>query len=242
MGGCLSTVIVRRTSSSGRDNGDSSSTAKVIYMNACVREYPVPLIVSKVLEADQSSSSSSSLFICHSDSLYYDSYIPALDSEDELEANQIYFVLPRSKLQHRLSATDMAALAVRASLALQKINTNASSSSSSSKNEKGNKKENKGSGYRNYNKARISPVIEMNNNKYANLSVEGDGGDLSMNGLTIGGGGSLAYKGQKMMSSSGRGGGSSSVRKLRRYTSRKAKLATRSFRLRLSTIHEGSVL
>ncbi|XP_048421004.1 uncharacterized protein LOC125467890 [Pyrus x bretschneideri] len=238
MGGCWSIVLVRGTSSSGRDDDESSSTAKVIYMNASVHEYPVPLNVSEVLEADQSSS----LFICHSDSLYYDSYIPALDSEDPLEANQIYFVLPRSKLQSRLSATDMAALAVRASLALQKINTKASSSSSSFKKEKGNKKENKGSGYRNYKKARISPVIEMNNNKYANSSAEGDGGDLSMNGLTIGGGGSLAYKGQKMMSCSGRGGGSSSVRKLRRYTSRKAKLATRSFRLRLSTIHEGSVL
>ncbi|KAB2595786.1 hypothetical protein D8674_031236 [Pyrus ussuriensis x Pyrus communis] len=238
MGGCWSIVLVRGTSSSGRDGDESSSTAKVIYMNASVHEYPVPLNVSEVLEADQSSS----LFICHSDSLYYDSYIPALDSEDPLEANQIYFVLPRSKLQRRLSATDMAALAVRASLALQKINTKASSSSSSLKKEKGNKKENKGSGYRNYKTARISPVIEMNNNKYANSSAEGDGGDLSMNGLTIGGGGSLAYKGQKMMSCSGRGGGSSSVRKLRRYTSRKAKLATRSFRLRLSTIHEGSVL
>ncbi|XP_048430912.1 uncharacterized protein LOC103968038 [Pyrus x bretschneideri] len=238
MGGCLSIVVVTRSSSSGRDDDDSSSTAKVIYMNGFIRDYPVPLKVSKVLEADRSSSSSSSSFICHSDRLYYDNYIPALDSEDELEANQIYFVLPRSNLQRRLSATDMAALAVRATLALQKININASpSSSSSSKKEKGNK----GGGRRNYNKARISPVIEMTNDKYENSLAEDDGGYLSMNELTIGGGGSSAYKGQKM-SSSARGGGSSSARKLQRYTSRKAKLAARSFRLRLLTIHEGSVL
>ncbi|KAM1140766.1 hypothetical protein EV1_040425 [Malus domestica] len=80
MGGCLSIFIIRRTSPSGRDDDDdSSSTAKVIYMNASVREYPIPLNVSNVLEANQSpsSSSSSSFFICHSNSLYHDSYIPA---------------------------------------------------------------------------------------------------------------------------------------------------------------------
>ncbi|CAH2036671.1 unnamed protein product [Thlaspi arvense] len=35
---------------------------------------------------------------------------------------------------------------------------------------------------------------------------------------------------------------SGSVRNLRRYTSKRAKLAVRSFRLKLSTIYEGSVV
>nr|GFB33648.1 hypothetical protein [Tanacetum cinerariifolium] len=37
---------------------------------------------------------------------------------DELDAGQIYFILPKSMVARRLSASDMASLAVKASLAL----------------------------------------------------------------------------------------------------------------------------
>ncbi|XP_008237879.1 PREDICTED: uncharacterized protein LOC103336598 [Prunus mume] len=224
MGGCLSSAI---RSSHNEELLLSSPTAKVISINGSLREYPVPVIVSQVLEAGQtasssSSSSSSSSFICNSDRLYYDNYIPVLDSEDELEADQIYFILPRSKLEHRLSATDMAALAVRASLAFQ----NASSSSSSYKSKEKKKDLHP---RRNYKKARVSPVLI----NYANSDVDGD----DFNEITIG---VSAYKGQ--MSQKQQISRSKSVRKLQRYTSKRAKMAVRSFRLRLTTIDEGSVL
>ncbi|KAE8124380.1 hypothetical protein FH972_019274 [Carpinus fangiana] len=74
MGACFSPVISRREARS------SQPTAK---------------IVSQVLELESSSSSSllssSPCFVCNSDRLYYDDYIiyiPALDLEDELQANQ----------------------------------------------------------------------------------------------------------------------------------------------------------
>ncbi|GKB65200.1 nucleotide-binding alpha-beta plait domain-containing protein, partial [Tanacetum coccineum] len=59
-----------------------------------------------------------SFFVCNSDNLYQDQDIPTLDSEDELDACQIYFILLKSMLALRLSASDMASLAVKASLAL----------------------------------------------------------------------------------------------------------------------------
>ncbi|PQQ19184.1 uncharacterized protein Pyn_23720 [Prunus yedoensis var. nudiflora] len=220
MGGCLSSVI---RSSHNEELLLNSPTAKVISINGSLREYPVPVIVSQVLEAGQTASSSStSSFICNSDRLYYDNYIPVLDSEDELEADQIYFILPRSKLEQRLSATDMAALAVRASLAFQ----NASSSSSSYKTKEKKKDLHP---RRNNNKARISPVLI----NYANSDVDRD----DFNEITIG---ASAYKGQ--MSQKQQISRSKSVRKLQRYTSKRAKMAVRSFRLRLTTIDEGSVL
>ncbi|KAI5326950.1 PREDICTED: Protein of unknown function DUF4228 [Prunus dulcis] len=220
MGGCLSSVI---RSSHNEELLLNSPTAKVISINGSLRAYPVPVIVSQVLEAGQTaSSSSSSSFLCNSDRLYYDNYIPVLDSEDELEADQIYFILPRSKLEHRLSATDMAALAVRASLAFQ----NASSSSSSYKTKEKKKDLHP---RRNYKKARVSPVLI----NYANSDMDRD----DFNEITIG---DSAYKGQ--MSQKQQISRSKSVKKLQRYTSKRAKMAVRSFRLRLTTIDEGSVL
>ncbi|KAF2312015.1 hypothetical protein GH714_027762 [Hevea brasiliensis] len=94
-------------------------TAKVVSVNGNLEEYYVPVFVSQVLDSEAASSSSSSYFLCNSDFLSYDDYIPALDSNAQLYANQLYFVLPRSKLQNRLTASDMAALAVKASVAIQ---------------------------------------------------------------------------------------------------------------------------
>jgi hypothetical protein len=61
----------------------------------------------KASVGSSSSSSSSPSFVCNSDRLYYDDYIPVLDLDDQLQANQIYFVLPASKLRQRLTASDM---------------------------------------------------------------------------------------------------------------------------------------
>lgn len=95
--------------------------ARVISISGELHEYSIPIRVSQVLESESSSSSSSSSgFVCNSDSLYYEEFIPVLANEDELVQNQIYFVLPKSKLQHRLTASDMAALAVKASVAMQR--------------------------------------------------------------------------------------------------------------------------
>ncbi|KAG2726618.1 hypothetical protein I3760_01G122100 [Carya illinoinensis] len=154
MGVCFSSVW-------GRESRASHPTAKIISVNGVLHEYPVPVTVSQVLETEKSSSSpsssssSSSCFVCNSDRLYYDDYIPALDGAEELLANQIYFVFPASKLQQRLTASDMAALAVKASVALQ----------NSSKNN-GNRRK----------KARISPVVMVKQSvSFESTKIDYDG-------------------------------------------------------------------
>ncbi|KAL4579165.1 hypothetical protein LXL04_015302 [Taraxacum kok-saghyz] len=125
MGACVS---------SAGDSIHKSASAIVISVDGDLNSYPTPIFVSEALHKP-------SFFLCNSDELYYDQHINALDSEDQLDAAQIYFVLPNTMLGRRLSASDMAALAVKASLALD------SSADSPKRN--------------NNNKARISPMVLM---------------------------------------------------------------------------------
>ncbi|KAL2242343.1 uncharacterized protein LOC105158850 [Sesamum indicum] len=181
-------------------------TANVVSVNGELRQYPLPITVSQVLHFE--AGSPGSFFVCSSDGLYFDDYIPSLDAEDELESAQIYFVLPVAKLQHRLAAADMAALAVKASAALT------------------------ASDRRRSRKARISPVLAAEEDPQSNHQILNKISPLS---------GKSGSKGSS--SSSGLGiSRSGSMRKLQRNSSRRAKLAVRSFKLRLTTINEGSVL
>ncbi|KAJ3707354.1 hypothetical protein LUZ61_011059 [Rhynchospora tenuis] len=89
------------------------ATAKVITIDGSLKEYSVPTKVSDVLDEKPTDS-----FLCCSDELYLDRGIPALRSHEWVELDQIYFVLPQSMLDQPLKGQDMAALAVKASLAL----------------------------------------------------------------------------------------------------------------------------
>ncbi|XP_023643472.1 uncharacterized protein LOC17895908 [Capsella rubella] len=194
------------------DCDSSSTTAKIVTINGDLREYDVPVLASQVLESEStasSSSRSSSFFLCNSDSLSYDDFIPAIGSDEILQADQIYFVLPISKRQYRLSASDMAALAVKASVAMEKA---------------------AGKNNRRRKSGRISPVVTLNQPNRI-----GAGETMAM-----GKGKQLDNKTAPFKAGNGYSR-SDSVRKLKRYTSGRAKLAVRSFRLRLATIYEGSV-
>lgn len=138
--------------SSGGFSAPSAPIARVISVSGQLHEYAIPVTVLKVLEAEISSSSSrsSALFLCNSDALCYEEIIPAMGSEEQLAKDQIYFALPKSRLGRPLSASDMAALAVKASLALQK--------SGNSKN---------GQWSRISRRSRISPVMEVTNSRGA---------------------------------------------------------------------------
>ncbi|KAJ4758790.1 HTH-type transcriptional regulator [Rhynchospora pubera] len=106
MGSCLS-------AHSDHEMTDVLRTAKVIAIDGSLREYSVPTKVSEVLDEKLTAS-----FLCSSDELYLDRDIPALRSQQWVELDQIYFILPRSMLDQPLTGQDMAALAVKASLAL----------------------------------------------------------------------------------------------------------------------------
>ncbi len=206
MGSCFSSVRSQ----------PAQPAAKIISVNGVHRDYPVPVNVSQVLESEDATASS--YFICNSDRLYYEDYIPTLDLDEELQANQIYFVLPVSKLQHRLTASDMAALAVKASVALQNAST-----------KDGHLRK----------KARISPVLVINQS-VSSESNDGFGnygfGPNNMNKTPVINAKSKGVVGVAGLSQA------ASVRRLQRYSSKRAKLAVRSFRLRLSTIYEGTAV
>ncbi|GKE65544.1 hypothetical protein Tco_1519705, partial [Tanacetum coccineum] len=120
------------------------------------------------------------------------------------------------KLRDRLSASEMAALAVKASVAL---NSKASSSSKSSK----GYSQKRSNSYKK--KSKISPFVVMETSKI-NVIIDEEAADRVM-------------LDQKQQQSSSLGvSRSGSIRKMQRYSSRKARLAVRSFRLRLSTIYE----
>lgn len=196
MGACLSA-----TADSIHAVDRSTTCAFVISIKGELRNYPTPIFVSELLQFENPSSDASSFFVCNSDNLYYDQHITALHPEDELDAGQIYFILPKQMLGRRLGASDMAALAVKASVALD---SNATTSSTQHQKVRKN------------NKSRISPL----ENSHINVTVEEEIENKNYNASLLG------------VSRSG------SIRKMPRYSSRKARLAVRSFRLRLSTIYE----
>ncbi|XP_042400790.1 uncharacterized protein LOC121990788 [Zingiber officinale] len=116
MGSCFSS-----SSSSSAATADGGSedhryplTAKVITADGFLLEYPAETKVRDALSVQRISNS----FICSSDELYCNAKIPALTAADPLRPGHLYFLLPLSKLEYPLSGSDMAALAVRASVAL----------------------------------------------------------------------------------------------------------------------------
>ncbi|XP_058106368.1 uncharacterized protein LOC131249585 [Magnolia sinica] len=127
---------------SSQTNAVASSTAKVISVDGTLHEYSVPATVAHVLKSERESDS---LFVCNSDKLYFDQRIPPLDPSEELQVGQIYFVLPISKLHYPLTASDMAAMAVKASEALNEEEP----------------KESSRRRWRRRKKIQISPVLEV---------------------------------------------------------------------------------
>lgn len=212
-------------SSKWRDSvidNEKLNSALVISVTGDLRQYSLPVTSSQILHME--ALSPTAFFVCDSDNLFYDDFISAIDFEDELEAGQIYFILPTNKLQYRLSASDMASLAVKASAALN--NTTPASTSSASKTTSisidGSNAQNQNNPTRRKNKARISPFMLMEANQINVVDHRHSSSSSSKDGEL----------GKKRISRSG------SIRKLQRVSSRRARLAVRSFRLRLSTIYE----
>ncbi|XP_052200865.1 uncharacterized protein LOC127807225 [Diospyros lotus] len=231
MGPCLSSAApkARRTS----ESEGSNPKAIVISENGDLVRFGLPMTVSQVLLAlhSQAAKPGAKFFLCNSDCLYYDEFIPALDGDLQLQPNQIYFVLPASKLRYRLSASDMAALAVKASVALQNPSSPASNSKSKAR---------RSSVFhyphrllhRHKKVAQISPLLEeVNITSSSSSTFTSSSGTLSESSTIstyLGVSRSIAPTRKKY---------------LRRTSSiRRAKMAVRSFRLSLTTIHEGSVL
>ncbi|KAK9669918.1 hypothetical protein RND81_13G164000 [Saponaria officinalis] len=92
----------------------SFGTAKLILQDGSLEEFSYPTKVSTIL------STKPNTFICNSDEMEFDDVITAVKDNDELQLGQLYFALPLSKLNRRLSAEEMVSLAVKANAALLK--------------------------------------------------------------------------------------------------------------------------
>ncbi|KAF7126554.1 hypothetical protein RHSIM_Rhsim11G0172300 [Rhododendron simsii] len=89
----------------------SVATAKLIFLDGAIQVYSSPVKVSHILDQNPA------CFVCHSDHMEFDEFVSAVDVDDELQMGHLYFALPVSWLAQPLQAEDMAALAVKASLA-----------------------------------------------------------------------------------------------------------------------------
>lgn len=90
------------------------ATAKVVLPDGVLREYARPVAAAGVLGKD-----AACFFVCDADEMEIDGFVSAVPADEELSPGQLYFVLPRSTLSYRLRAEEIAALAVKARVALQ---------------------------------------------------------------------------------------------------------------------------
>lgn len=93
----------------------TTATAKLILEDGRLEQFHVPVRVSQILQRNPS------CFICNADDLGFDDLVSAINDDEELELGQLYFELPVSWLDTPIKAQEMAALAVKASLAVNMV-------------------------------------------------------------------------------------------------------------------------
>ena len=89
-----------------------TATAKLILVSGQLHEFAWPVRVSLLLPPDPD------CFICSSDEMEFGEFPAAMGGDEALQPGEIYFELPLAWRSVRLQAEDMAALALKASLAL----------------------------------------------------------------------------------------------------------------------------
>lgn len=151
MGSCVST-----DNAAGAVVDEAPTSANVITLAGALREYPSYFTAADVLADDDIPS----CFVCNSDNLFYDEYIPELDAEEVLRPGQLYFVLPDVKRRYPLSRGDMRELVVKASSALQLGSTKAGQTKRKEKNI-----------------VRIMPVLEVDGGQGDEEEVKKKSGD-----------------------------------------------------------------
>ncbi|CAD6206798.1 unnamed protein product [Miscanthus lutarioriparius] len=99
---------------------EGAATARVVLPSGELREYAPPATAAMALQA---AGGEGSWFLCDADGIAFEGgpvAVAVVDPGEELQAGQIYFVLPAEMQRRRLTGDEVAALAVRASTALVK--------------------------------------------------------------------------------------------------------------------------
>ncbi|XP_066331608.1 uncharacterized protein [Miscanthus floridulus] len=100
---------------------EGAATARVVLPSGELREYVPPATAATALQA--ADGEGALWFLCDADGIAFEGgpvAVAAVAPGEELQAGQIYFVLPAEMQRRRLTRDDVAALAVRASSALVK--------------------------------------------------------------------------------------------------------------------------
>ncbi|XVF00641.1 hypothetical protein REPUB_Repub04eG0018500 [Reevesia pubescens] len=92
------------------------ATTKIIYPNGKLQEFRQPIKASLIL------SQNPNCFLCNSELMYVNSRLPQVPEDEELQLDQIYFLMPESKSQAPLSLQELCLLAIKASTALSHLN------------------------------------------------------------------------------------------------------------------------
>ncbi|KAK8914296.1 hypothetical protein KSP39_PZI024162 [Platanthera zijinensis] len=108
--GCFSSSLL-----SAVDDDGGFPTAMVVTTDGSLIDYDAGITAAEVIAQTARDSA-----LCNSDKIFIDSYPPAAPPGEMLEQGQIYFLLPTTELRRRLTGEFVAALAIRASEALQK--------------------------------------------------------------------------------------------------------------------------
>ncbi|XP_066386034.1 uncharacterized protein [Miscanthus floridulus] len=99
---------------------EGAATARVVLPSGDLRQYAPPATAAMALQA---AGGEGSWFLCDADGIAFEGgpvAVAVVDPGEELQAGQIYFVLPAEMQRRRLTRDEVAALAVRASTALVK--------------------------------------------------------------------------------------------------------------------------
>ncbi|XVE48632.1 hypothetical protein DITRI_Ditri01bG0017400 [Diplodiscus trichospermus] len=97
-------------------------TTKIIYPDGRLQEFRQPIKASFVL------SQNPNCFLCNSELMYVNSRLPRVHEDEELQLDQIYFLMPLSKSQATISLQELCSLAIKASTALSHLDMVYSSS------------------------------------------------------------------------------------------------------------------
>ncbi|XP_071740335.1 uncharacterized protein [Rutidosis leptorrhynchoides] len=93
--------------------GNWSSTIKVIHAgDGQLHEYQQPITASVVLSCHPNA------FLCSSETMFINCYIPHIHGDEELQMGQIYFLMPHEKSNIPLSLEELCALAIKTDSAL----------------------------------------------------------------------------------------------------------------------------
>ncbi|KAK3223643.1 hypothetical protein Dsin_010668 [Dipteronia sinensis] len=113
MGACTSSPRSKAIKGGRGDFIRRPSTAKVIHMDGRMQELKVPVAAKNI------TSQNPGHFLCSSESMSINTWVPHVPDEEKLQLGQIYFLLPVSQFHNKpITLKDLCVLAIKASSAI----------------------------------------------------------------------------------------------------------------------------